>query len=63
MKGADYVALVVLHDKFGKVIAAPGETCDRVPDESLGWLEEGGYIKRPDKTAAAPRRKPTKEGE
>ena len=44
MNGTDYVAVVGLYTKEGKALAVPGETCARIPDESLGWLLEGGYI-------------------
>lgn len=45
MKGADYVAVVRLTDRFGKVLAAPGKSCDRVPDASLDWLLRDGLIR------------------
>ena len=45
MKGADYIANERLTDAIGKVLAAPGETCARVPEKSLPWLLEGGHIR------------------
>jgi hypothetical protein len=52
--GADFVAVVRLTNKAGAVLAAPGDTCERVPAASLEWLERDGLIKR----AERPRRKP-----
>jgi len=63
MKGADYVAVVVLHDKFGKLLAAPGASCERVPESSLRWLERDGLIKRHEKPSPTPRKRTTKEKE
>lgn len=45
MSGANYVAVVALYDKHGKLLAAPGSTCESVPEVSLGWLEQDGLIK------------------
>jgi hypothetical protein len=44
MNGADYVATVRLTNKAGDVLAMPGDTCERVPDESLPWLFGQGLI-------------------
>ena len=59
LKGADFVALKRLTDKPGNVLAAVGETCERVPAESLGWLLEKGAIQR--KAPAAVKRAKGKE--
>lgn len=44
MNGKDYVARVALTDKAGQVVAAEGETCERVSASSLPWLIEQGLI-------------------
>lgn len=46
MNGADYIALGELVDrtKGMAVVAAPGETCERVNPVSLPWLLAQGYI-------------------
>lgn len=44
MNGADYIATVRLSDKGDDTLAAPGESCDRVPPASLPWLLEQGLI-------------------
>lgn len=44
MTGKDYVAVVVLSNKDGAVVANVGETCERVNRGSLGWLAEQGLI-------------------
>jgi hypothetical protein len=45
MNGADYLAQVELYDKErDEVVAAPGETCERVNPISLPWLAEQGLI-------------------
>lgn len=54
MKGSDFVAVERLTNKAGEVLAAAGESCDRVPAESLGWLLRDGLI-RP-KEEPGPRR-------
>ena len=46
LKGADFVAVVAIYDKPGRVLAALGETCERVPQASLGWLAVDGLIRR-----------------
>lgn len=43
-RGADCVAVVELTDKQGALVAAVGETCDRVPDAALAWLLECGAV-------------------
>jgi hypothetical protein len=43
-EGKDYVARAKLWNKAGVIVAEPGETCERVPAESLWWLVEQGYI-------------------
>lgn len=45
MNGNDYIAVRRLSDKQGRTLADVGETCERVPAESLGWLAERGWIK------------------
>ncbi len=42
--GAAYVAAVPVTGKDGAVLAAVGETCDRVPASALTWLAECGAI-------------------
>lgn len=44
MNGADYIATQRLTDAAGAVVAVEGETCERVPAESLPWLAEQGVI-------------------
>lgn len=44
MNGADYIATVRLSDKGDDTLAAPGESCDRVPAASLPWLLEQRLI-------------------
>lgn len=44
LNGADYRARVELTDKAGAVVAAMGETCERVASISLGWLLEQRLI-------------------
>lgn len=44
MKGSNYRAKVELTNKAGDVLAAVGETCERVPDVSLPWLLEQQLI-------------------
>lgn len=41
-----YVATVRLTTKDGRVLAMPGETCERVPASSLPWLIDQGLIVR-----------------
>lgn len=42
--GHDYVAVVSLTNAEGGLLAAPGDRCDQVPIESLGWLAQRGRI-------------------
>lgn len=42
--GARFRAVVRLTDRSGAVVAAPGETCERVNPASLPWLLEQGLI-------------------
>ena len=44
MNGKHYLAVVELTDQTGAVLAAPDETCERVPESSLPWLLEQGLI-------------------
>jgi hypothetical protein len=65
MTGSDYVAVVRLTDKIGKVLAMPGDRCTEVPESSLGWLASDGLIRlQPaaiDKPLARARRKQGEE--
>lgn len=49
MTGTNFVAVRRLTDKEGNVLAEPGQECDRVPEESLGWLLNSGWIKAAEK--------------
>jgi hypothetical protein len=40
----DYVAVRRLTTNDDVLLAAPGERCDRVPAESIGWLVAKGWI-------------------
>lgn len=63
MKGSDYVAVVRLTtkgDPVPEVLAMPGETCERVPAASLGWLLADGLIAKPDPNAKRPKKARTK---
>jgi len=42
--GKDYVAKVRLSDREDRTLAAIGETCERVPAESLEWLIADGHV-------------------
>lgn len=46
MNGADYIATteLVVYKPAKRVVAAAGETCERVPEVSLPWLIEQGII-------------------
>lgn len=55
--GSDFVANERLTNKAGDVLAVAGETCERIPAASLGWLESGGLIRRVER----PVRKPAAE--
>jgi hypothetical protein len=54
LNGADFVAVVRITNKPGDVLAAIGESCAKVPEKSLGWLEKSGRIRRREKPAAKP---------
>ncbi len=43
-KGKDYIATTRLTNREGDVLAAEGETCDQVPDKSIGWLSKQKLI-------------------
>lgn len=38
--GLDYRARTRITSADGTVLAAIGETCERVPEEAIGWLSE-----------------------
>lgn len=44
LQGKDYRARVDLTNKDGEIVAAVGETCERVTPSSLGWLLEQHLI-------------------
>lgn len=44
MTGSDYIARVRLSDREDTTLAEVGQTCERVPDDSLPWLAEQGLI-------------------
>jgi len=44
LQGTDYVAIRRLSDKDDVTLAEAGETCDRVPPESLAPLLASGHI-------------------
>ena len=46
MSGHDFEALVRLTAKDGSVLALPGDSCEKVPEVSLGWLAAKGSIKK-----------------
>lgn len=48
VEGLNYRARVELTDKAGTVVAAVGETCERVNPESLGWLSDQRLIEPAD---------------
>jgi hypothetical protein len=62
MIGRDYIAVRRLSTKEDVTLAEPGATCENVPEGSLGWLLDRGWIK-PAPGSLAPRlgRKPRKE--
>ena len=51
LKGSDYVAVVRITDAPGNVLAAPGQTCERVPSVNLESLARRGRIKRVERPA------------
>lgn len=44
MTAKDYIATVRLSTKSNETLAMPGETCERVPVDSLTWLSAQGLI-------------------
>lgn len=44
LDGRRLIARVELTTKDGRVLAKPGQTCERVPATSLSWLLEQGLI-------------------
>ena len=44
LNGADFRATVRLSNQSDDTLALPGESCAKVPSESLGWLLEQGLI-------------------
>ncbi len=44
--GADFVAVVRISNRDDETLAAPGETCERVPPHLLALFEQRGNIKR-----------------
>lgn len=44
MNGADYIAKTRLSTRDDQTLALPGDTCDRVPPDSLPWLLASGHI-------------------
>ncbi len=46
LRGSDFIANTRLTDLAGAVLAAVGDTCERVPVSSLDWLEEQGLVRR-----------------
>lgn len=57
MNGADFIATVRLSTLKNETLAAIGETCERVPASSLGWLAAQGLIQQaPQATPKAAKR-------
>lgn len=44
VNGSECIAVVRLSDADDATLAAPGETCERIPADSLGGLLEAGLI-------------------
>lgn len=44
LSGSDYIAKVRLSDKENNTLAEEGETCEKVPAESLPWLAKQKLI-------------------
>ncbi len=44
MNGKDLRARMEITNRDGDIVAAVGETCDRVDPGSLGWLLDQGFI-------------------
>jgi hypothetical protein len=63
MKGADYVATERLTNRAGAVVAAKGETCERVDPKSLPWLLDGGHIAPKPTRAKTSKQQPNEGGE
>lgn len=51
LSGKDYVARVRLSDASDRTLAVPGQTCEAVPAESLGWLLEQELIEPAPRTS------------
>ena len=54
MNGADYIALTRISNRKNETLAATGETCERVPAESLGWLFGDGLIQYTPRVEVSP---------
>ena len=55
MNGRAYVARTTIWNRRGEVVAAVGETCERVDPGSLPWLLQFGHVQLdPDPRAAVP---------
>lgn len=64
LTGRDYIAVVRISTKADETLAEIGERCDRVPVESLIWLDESGAIRyEPVVDTRARRRKAAEEVE
>lgn len=59
LRGADYRAVHRLSTGADETLAEPGETCDRVPSESLPLLLAHGYIEPATPPPPPPRRRET----
>ncbi len=46
LEGADFVAIVRISSRDDETLAAPGQTCERVPAHLLALFEQRGNIKR-----------------
>jgi len=62
LKGADYIATTRLTNRAGQVLAATGETCERVDPNSLAACLANGDIKPKGPATRAPKPAPV-EGE
>ena len=58
--GSDYKATRRLTDRAGEVLANVGETCDRVPADSMGWLIEQRIVVPLSEESAPPPAGPTR---
>ena len=54
LDGRDFVAAVRVYNAQQQVVADVGETCERVPPQSLGWLSRDGLITRKAAPPATP---------